>query len=153
MKLVQKLVRISKIGITYNTPTYIYFWYSLVQPVKIFLVKSPPIWNFTTLPDAASLLRPCDARTLWGELRLLFFYCTMNSFPTVNSLPTVNSMMHTLQLHPMYCTHYVWRAPLALFLLYHELFSDHQSHQCPPNFGCSPEFWGKSVFPRIFPWI
>ena len=28
-----------------------------------------------------------------------------------------------------------------------------QSHQCPPNFGCSPEFWGKPVFPRNFPRI
>ena len=24
--------------------------------------------------------------------------------------------------------HYVWRAPLALFLLYNELFSDHELH-------------------------
>ena len=46
-----KLVNIIKIGITYNTPTYIYFWNSLVEAVKIFLVKSPPICNFTTLPD------------------------------------------------------------------------------------------------------
>ena len=28
-----------------------------------------------------------------------------------------------------------------------------QSHHCPPNFGCSPEFWGKPVFPRNFPRI
>ena len=47
-----------------------------------------------------------------------------NFFPTVNFLPTVNSVTHALQLRPMWCTHYVWRAPLAIFLLYHELFSD-----------------------------
>ena len=46
-----KLVKISEIGIIYNTPTYIYFWNSLVEAVKIFLVKSPTICNFTTLPD------------------------------------------------------------------------------------------------------
>ena len=49
-------MKISEIGITYNTPTHLYFWNCLVEPVNIFLVKSPPIWNFTTLPDAASLL-------------------------------------------------------------------------------------------------
>ena len=32
-----------------------------------------------------------------GELRLLFFYYTLNSFPTVNSLPTVNSVTNALQ--------------------------------------------------------
>ena len=44
----------------------------------------------------------------------------------MNSLLTVNSVMHALWLHPMYCMHYVWQAPLALFLLYRELFSDHE---------------------------
>ena len=68
----------------------------------------------------------CDAQTLCGELRSLFFYCTLNSFPTVNSLPTVNSVTHALRLRPMWRTHYVWWAPLNLFLLYHELFSDHE---------------------------
>ena len=82
--------------------------------------------NFTTLPDAALLLHPCDARTLCGELRLLFFYCTVNSFLTMNSLPTVNSVTHALRLRPMWRTHYVWRAPLALFLLHRELFSDRE---------------------------
>ena len=121
-----KLVKISEIGITYNTPTYIYFWNRLVEPVKIFLVKSPPIWNFTTLPDAASLLHPCDARTSCGGLRLLFFYRTVNSFLTMNSLLTVNSMVHTLWLCLIWHTHYVWRPPLFLFLSYRELFSDRE---------------------------
>ena len=31
-----------------------------------------------------------------------------------------------LLLHPMSCTHSVWGALLALFLLYRELFSDHE---------------------------
>ena len=50
----------------------------------------------------------------------------MNSSLTVNTLPTVNSVTHAHQLRPMSCTHYVWPAPLALFLLYHELFSDRE---------------------------
>ena len=97
---------------------------------------------------------PCDARTLCGELRslffyctvtsflpvnsfpsvksmlhtlhLLFFYCTVNSFPTVNSFLTVNSMKHTLWPSPMWQTHYMWWAPLSLFLLYCELFSNRE---------------------------
>ena len=98
-------MNIIKIGITYNTPTYIYFWNRLVEAVKIFLVKSPPICNFTTLPDTASLLHPCNACTWWGELCSLFFYCNVNSFPTVNSLPTMNSMTHALwKSSPRYLT-------------------------------------------------
>ena len=37
------------------------------------------------------------------ELRLLFFYCTVNSFPTPNSFLTVNSVMHALHLIFYYC--------------------------------------------------
>ena len=39
---------------------------------------------------------PCNARTTCGELRLLFFYFTVNSFPTMNSSPTENSVTHAL---------------------------------------------------------
>ena len=39
---------------------------------------------------------PCDAHTACGELRSLFFFCTVNSFLIINSLPTLSSMKHTL---------------------------------------------------------
>ena len=66
----------------------------------------------------------CNACTTCGELRLLSFYCTVNSFPSVNSLPTVNSMTHALWLRPIWRMHYVWQALHAIFILYHELFSN-----------------------------
>ena len=69
---------------------------------------------------------PYDARTTCGELRWLFFYCTVNSFWAKNSLLTVNSVTHALQLCPIWCMHYVWRAPLTLFGLYCEPFSNHE---------------------------
>merc|ERR1712081_70038 len=47
----------------------------------------------------------CDARTACGNLHSLFFYCTVNSFPTMNSLLTVNSVTHALQeTSPCYLT-------------------------------------------------
>ena len=61
---------------------------------------------------------PFDSCILCGKLHLLFFYCTMNSFFTVNS------MRNTLWLCPLWCTHYMWPALLAFFVLYHGLFSD-----------------------------
>ena len=64
--------------------------------------------------------------TAWGKLHSLFYYCTVNSFPIVNSLPTMSSMIHILQLCPVWCTHCVWWALLALFLLSSELFSNHE---------------------------
>ena len=36
----------------------------------------------------------------------------------------MNSVTHSLQHFPMWCMHCVWQALLALFLLYHELFSN-----------------------------
>ena len=38
----------------------------------------------------------------------------------------VNSVMHALLLRPILCMHYVWRALLALFLVYSELFSNRE---------------------------
>ena len=69
---------------------------------------------------------PCDACTTCGELCWLFFFITLNSFPTGNSYLTVNFLRQALWLCPVWCTHYVWWALLALFLLYCELFSDHE---------------------------
>ena len=62
----------------------------------------------------------CDAGTMCGTLRLLFFYCTSNSF-----LP-VNSVMHALWFGYMWCMHYTRFAPLALFLLYSKLSFNHE---------------------------
>ena len=66
---------------------------------------------------------PCDACTTCGELCCLFFFISLNSFPTGNSYLMVNSLRQALWLCPVWRTHYVWWALLALFLLYHELFS------------------------------
>ena len=80
----------------------------------------------------------CDARTSCGELRSLFFCCTVNSFPTVYSLLTVNSVTHTLwKTSPHYltqlrcCTLCDARTSCGelrslFFLLYRELFSDRE---------------------------
>ena len=53
---------------------------------------------------------PYNAGTLFGELRLLFFYCTVRYFPTMNSV------MHALRVATSACS----------FLLYRELFSDRE---------------------------
>ena len=66
----------------------------------------------------------CDTHTLIGKLRLLFFYCTMNSFPTVNSLPTMNSMMHALwKTSPRYLTQLCCCTLCDACTLFGELFS------------------------------
>ena len=118
-------MNIIKIGITYNTPTYIYFWNSLFEPIKIFLVKSPLIWNFTAL-----LLHPMwCTHFMWRALLALFLLyrelfsnrdlstnyelCGARTLKNFTTLPDAASL-----LHPMWHTHFMWWALLALFLLY-----------------------------------
>ena len=38
-------------------------------------------------------------QTVCGSIRLLFFFCTVNSYTTINYLPTMNSMRHPLITH------------------------------------------------------
>ena len=47
--------------------------------------------------------------------------CVAHTLKNLTTLPDA-----ALLLHPMQHTHFVWQAPLALFLLYRELFSDHE---------------------------
>ena len=91
---------------------------------------------FTTLPDAASLLHhmwcthcvwraPLTLFLLYRELfsnRDLFTDCELRGARTLKNFTTLPDAASLL--HPMWHTHFVWRAPLPLFLLYHELFSD-----------------------------
>ena len=57
----------------------------------------------------------CDTRTL-APPHVTHALLVASS---VNSFPTVNSMTYALWLRPVGCMHFVWRAPLALFLLYY----------------------------------
>ena len=116
-----------------KTPTYIYFWNHLVEPVKIFLVKSPPIWYTTTLPDAALLLHPMWCmHCMWqAPLTLFLLYHKLFSDHELFTDHDTHALEYftilpdaALLLHPMWCMHFMWQAPLALFLLYRELFSN-----------------------------
>ena len=48
---------------------------------------------------------PCDACTTCGELCCLFFFISLNSFPTGNSYLMVNSLRQALWLCPVWRTH------------------------------------------------
>ena len=76
--------------------------------------------------------------------------CDTRTLEKLKTLPDTASL-----LHPMWCTHFVWRAPLALFLLYRKLFSDHELHEActrilnpPPSLGLNPM---GSSYPPLLP--
>ena len=96
------------------------------------------ILNHVTWRSFAAGCTLCDACTMCGKLRLLFFYSAVNPFPTVNSLLTMNSVNHTLwDTSPHYlmqlCCCTLCYAPTTcgefsslFFLLYCELLSDRE---------------------------